>query len=397
MDHFWPFDVQRAKKVWGLLLICLTTGAVHLEPVDNLTVQGHLNAFDRFIARRGKPTKIRSDKGRTFVGGAKEHNELTTILANKSFQDELAAEAKRRWRIDFEFNVEYTPHHGGKWEGMVKEFKRSLSKAVDSVAKMTYDALSTLLVHAKGILNQMPLAITNDLRVITPMQLLQPASEAAFCFQVGQSVPRIYEQTRQSVEYFWQHWRSHYLALMSVERLAKGYPRFINLAVGDRVLLRDNFKSSNVFAKPMWVPVRVTKTHPSSDGAVRTVTVEKADGEELTLTTNKLAIVEEDLLDHYEKSQGLRTVNREAQVVEEEENSDRPTTTSNDLATSASTPAESTNDATKKRQGRPKGVQNRRWKGDKQRYSLRSQPPTTDELTNPNELSSSIGGSVGFA
>jgi hypothetical protein len=211
------------------------------------------------------------------------------------------------------------------------------------------------------------------------MQLLQPASKAAFGFYVGQSLPRIYEQTSQSVKYFWQHWRSHYLALMSVEQLAKGYPCFINLAVGDRVLLRDNFKLSNVFAMPMWVPVSVTKTHPSSDGAVRTVTVEKADGEELTLTTDKLAIVEEDLLNRYKRSQGLRTVNREAGEVNEEENSDRPTTTGNDLATSASTSAEPTNDATKKRQGRPKGVQNRRWKGDKQRYSLRSQPPTTDE------------------
>ncbi len=124
-----------------------------------------------------------------------------TTLAKKSFQDELAAEAKRRWRINFEFNVEYTPHHGGKWERMVKEFKRSLSKAVDSIAKMryAYNALSTLLVHAEGILNQRPLAITDDLRVITPMQLLQPASEAALRFQVGQSVTRIYEHADPSV------------------------------------------------------------------------------------------------------------------------------------------------------------------------------------------------------
>ncbi len=187
-------------------------------------------------------------------------------------------------------------------------------------------------------------------------------------------------QTRQSVEYFWQHWRSHYLALMSVEQLAKGYPRFINLAVGDRVLLRDNFKSSNIFAKPMWVPVRVTKTHPSSESAVRTVTMEKADGKELTLTTDKLAIVEEDLLDRYKKSQGLGVFNRQAQEVDdEEENSDQPTTTSNNLPTSPSTPAEPTNDARKKRQGRLKGIQNRRWKGDKQRYLLCSQPPTTNE------------------
>jgi hypothetical protein len=137
MDHFGPLDVQRAKKVWGLLLICLTTGAVHLEPFDNLTVQEHLNALGRFITRRSKPRKIRSDKGRTFVGGAKKHNELMTTPAKKSFQDELAAKAKRRWRINFEFNVEYTPHHGGKWEQMVKEFKRSLFKAVDSIAKIT--------------------------------------------------------------------------------------------------------------------------------------------------------------------------------------------------------------------------------------------------------------------
>ncbi len=99
---------------------------------------------------------------------------------------------------------------------------------------------------------------------------------------------------------------------------------------------------------------------------------------EPTLTNDKLAIVKEDLLDRYEKSQGLRTVNRKARKVNEEENSDRLTTTSNNSAESASTPAEPTNDV-KKRQGRPKGVQNRRWKGDKQWHSLRSQPPTTDE------------------
>jgi hypothetical protein len=55
MDHFGPFEVQRAKKVWALLLICLTTSAVHCEPVDTLSVDSHRNALDRFVARRGKP------------------------------------------------------------------------------------------------------------------------------------------------------------------------------------------------------------------------------------------------------------------------------------------------------------------------------------------------------
>ncbi len=73
MDHFGPFEVQRAKKVWALLLICLTTGAIHCELVDTFSVDSHLNALDRFVARRGKPRRIRSDQGRTFVGGAKDH------------------------------------------------------------------------------------------------------------------------------------------------------------------------------------------------------------------------------------------------------------------------------------------------------------------------------------
>jgi hypothetical protein len=79
MDHFGPFKVQRAKKVWALLLICLTTGAIHCELVDTLSVDSHLNALDRFVTRRGKPKRIRSDQGRMFIGGAKEHQEPKTL------------------------------------------------------------------------------------------------------------------------------------------------------------------------------------------------------------------------------------------------------------------------------------------------------------------------------
>jgi hypothetical protein len=35
--------------------------------------------------------------------------------------------------------------------------------------------------------------------------------------------------------------------------------RFFNLAVGDKVLLKDNFKSPNIFAKPDWTPANVTE------------------------------------------------------------------------------------------------------------------------------------------
>ncbi len=188
------------------------------------------------------------------------------------------------------------------------EFKRIVAKAVNSVAKMTYDAFATLLVRAEGIINQRPIAINDDLSVITPMQLLQPASAAAFSFKVGQSVPRIHKQVPQSVEYLWKHWRTHYLTQHVAERLAKGNARFFSLAVGDKVLLKDNFRPPNVFAKVDWMPVRVTEIFPSRDGAIRMVMVQKRNGNQQTLPTDKLAIVQEDLLDWYHQQQGLQTV-----------------------------------------------------------------------------------------
>jgi hypothetical protein len=439
MDHFGLFEVQRAKKVWALLLICLTTGAVHCELVDTLSVDSHLNALDRFVARRGKPRRIRSDQGRTFIGGAKDHQELTKALAEKNFQGQLAKEAKKQWGIEFVFNIEYTPHHRGRWERMVKEFKRIIAKVVDSVSRMTYNVFATLLVHAKGIINQRPMAIDDDLKVITPMQLLQPASAAAFGFEVGQSVPRIHEQVRQSVEHFWRLWRTHYLTQCSAERLAKGKAKFFNLAVCDRVLFKDNFRTSNIFAKADWTPVRVTEIFRSSDGAVRTVTVQKEDGKERTLTTDKLAIVDEDLLERYKKCQGLQTINRNDDGNDEDEegilttagreglraslqcdndgdattaghdglpttlenDKESPSTagleglraslqcdTSGDRATSAHTTPSASNvrastretTSTGRRRGRPRGAKNRSWQGDPTGYGLRSSTTVNDNV-----------------
>jgi hypothetical protein len=404
MDHFGPFEVQRVKKVWALLLICLTTGAVHCEPVDSLSVDSHLNALDRFVAQQGKPKRIRSDQGRTFVGGAKDHQELTKVLAERSFQGQLAEEAKKRWGIEFVFNVEYTPYHGGRWERMVKEFKRIVAKAVDSVARMTYDAFATLLVRAEGIINQCPIAINNDLCVVTPMQLLQPASTAAFGFIVGQSIPRINEQVRQSVKYFWRLWRTHYLTQHLAERLAKDNARFFNLAVDDKVLLKDNFRMSNVFANADWTPVRVTEIFPSRDGAVHTVTVWKENGDEQTLTTDKLAIVDEDLLDRNRQQQGLQTVARDEDdknvATPQSDKEEIPTTagreglgaslqcnTCGDRASSAhstrpacnvrATAEETT--STGRRRGRPRGAKNHNWQGDPTCYGLRSSTTNDDK------------------
>ena len=78
MDYFGPFEVKmlrRSMKRWCCLFTCLTTRAVHIEVVRSPDTDSCMEAINRFIPRRGKPTTIISDNGTNFVGSARELKE----------------------------------------------------------------------------------------------------------------------------------------------------------------------------------------------------------------------------------------------------------------------------------------------------------------------------------
>lgn len=71
VDCFGPYLVKIGRwteKRWGLISKCLTTRAVHIELLNLMDVDAFLLALHHFIARRGKPHKIRSDCGTNFRG-----------------------------------------------------------------------------------------------------------------------------------------------------------------------------------------------------------------------------------------------------------------------------------------------------------------------------------------
>ncbi len=61
VDYAGPFQI----KHYICLFVCLAVKAVHLELVSNLTTEAFVAALRRFVARRGCPTLIWSDHGRT--------------------------------------------------------------------------------------------------------------------------------------------------------------------------------------------------------------------------------------------------------------------------------------------------------------------------------------------
>ena len=55
------------NKVYIALFTCATSRAVHLELLPSLTAESFIKALARFKGRRGTPTLIVSDNGKTFL------------------------------------------------------------------------------------------------------------------------------------------------------------------------------------------------------------------------------------------------------------------------------------------------------------------------------------------
>ncbi|XP_071098015.1 uncharacterized protein [Haliotis cracherodii] len=76
LDTFGPWFVvtrrtrggQANNKRWAVLFTCLTTRAIHIEVVEELSSSSFINALRRFISIRGPVKQLRSDRGTNFVG-----------------------------------------------------------------------------------------------------------------------------------------------------------------------------------------------------------------------------------------------------------------------------------------------------------------------------------------
>ena len=90
VDFAGPITLRRGHtrkptyvKAYVCVFVCLTTKAVHLELVSDLSTEAFLAALRRFVARRGCPYKILSDNGTNFVGANHELQKLYHHLETK--------------------------------------------------------------------------------------------------------------------------------------------------------------------------------------------------------------------------------------------------------------------------------------------------------------------------
>ena len=60
------------EKYYVCLFTCMSTKAIHLELVESLEVEAFLRTFRRFAARRGLPSLLINDNGKSFKSASRE-------------------------------------------------------------------------------------------------------------------------------------------------------------------------------------------------------------------------------------------------------------------------------------------------------------------------------------
>ncbi|XP_061190615.1 uncharacterized protein LOC133198553 [Saccostrea echinata] len=162
VDAFGPWAVVSRKtrggsansKRWGILFTCLTTRAVHIELVEEMSSSAFINAVRRFTAIRGQVKTFRSDQGTNFVG-AVDDLRIDAIYVNDAPLKKYLHNSGTVWI----FNPPHASHIGGAWERMIGITRKILnSMLTDASGKtLTHDELNTFMAEVCAIINSRPL------------------------------------------------------------------------------------------------------------------------------------------------------------------------------------------------------------------------------------------------
>ena len=110
VDLTGPINVKQGRslvKRYAALFVCMALRAVHIEMVQSLETSAFIQAFKRFISRRGKPKQMFSDNGTNFKGADRQLNEGIKTRNDHNFQKTMSQVG-----IEWNYNVPRCSHSG---------------------------------------------------------------------------------------------------------------------------------------------------------------------------------------------------------------------------------------------------------------------------------------------
>lgn len=270
-DLFGPFQVvhgRKTEKKYGVIFTCMSSRAVHLELLDDMTTDSFINCLRCFFALRGDVRQIRCDRGTNFVGADNELNRALEEIDNSLLKSFLL-----QHRCEFVFNTPGSSHMGGAWERLIHTVRSVLTGImIESHGRLDTYSARTVMYEAMAIVNSRPIApfSDQDSSPLTPNQILHMKSGVVMPPPGKFDTADVYSRKRWRrvqglVENFWTRWRTHYLN--NLQRRSKWQDERRSLKVGDVVMLKEGtFRSDFCMAK-------VIRVLPSKDGLVRRVEI----------------------------------------------------------------------------------------------------------------------------
>lgn len=302
-DYFGPINTKdgtECAKRWICLFTCLTTRAIHLEVVMDCSAYHALNALRTFIARRGKPRRIRSDNGSQFVLLAKL---LQTTRAD-SQPDSSVLEYCAREKIIWTFIRPLSPWSGGIWERMVGVTKKSMKAAIGQ-RLLTTEQLRVITCETEAVVNSRPICpVTSEPGeiVIRPCDFLTPLQHTNIAvendddpadptYQAEESSQRtlskLWQKEQAVLNKFWEHWLHNYLpTLRQSTQTEHPHPRItaeLTPACGDMVLMHQENQPRGT-----WPVGRLINLLPTQNGKPKAAVVQTTNGKQLTRPLNLL-------------------------------------------------------------------------------------------------------------
>ena len=282
VDYFGPWHIKEGRrevKRYGVLFTCLASRAVHLEVASSLSTDSFLNAYRRFVGRRGPVRQLRCDQGTNFVGAKNELQQALSTLEHEKIRQELVKN-NCDW-VDFKMNVPDASHMGGAWERQIRTVRNVLASLLaQHAAQLDDETLRTFMVEAEAIVNCRPLTVDtiNSPQMpkpLTPSHLLTMKSKVILPppgeFQRADLYSRKrWRRVQFLVNEFWMRWRKDYL--QSLQPRQKWVATRRNLHVGDIVIIKDDNLPRN-----RWKLALVEETYPDDDGLVGKVRLKIAD------------------------------------------------------------------------------------------------------------------------
>ena len=170
VDFAGPLRYRKKPKTEGkayiLLYTCSLTRAVYVDLVPNLETTEFIRSLKCFIARRGRPQRIYSDNGKTFVSASKW---IQQVMKDERIHGFLTQQG-----IEWRFNLSRAPWWGGQFERLIGLVKGSLYKSVGN-GLLSWKELQEVLLDVEVALNNRPLDYVEDdieLPILTPSSLL---------------------------------------------------------------------------------------------------------------------------------------------------------------------------------------------------------------------------------